>query len=170
MSDSEATAEGEEKAPAATPAAKPPKVVLGLLAVNLVATGFVAFKVATASPVKSAAAANSTPQVVVARDEIKGPVVSLDPFVVNLNEPEHARYAKITIELELGGKEAVKALEKGKQLVRDSIMTYLSGLRLPDTLGSENRAKIRDDLMDAITEVMGEGRVRRMFFTEFVVQ
>ncbi|MBP6627799.1 MAG: flagellar basal body-associated FliL family protein [Kofleriaceae bacterium] len=170
MSDSEEPTEGAE-APATPPGPKPPKVVLGLLAVNLLATAFVAFKVATAKPAKAAGhGADGPPAVVMAKDEIKGPVVALDPFVVNLNESDQARYAKISIEVELGGKEAVRALEKGKQLVRDNVMTYLSGLRVADTLGSDNRRKIREDLIASITEVLGEGRVRRMFFTEFVVQ
>ena len=155
---------------AVEPAApKTSKAVLGLLVVNLLATGFTAFKVATAPPAGAgAAAAAEHAEHVEAGSEITGPVVALDPFIVNLDEPGTSRYLKVTLEVEVAPK-APEALEKSKQLVRDTVLSYLSGLHVKDTLGAEAKDKIRNELTERLKKLMPE-KVRRLFFQEFVVQ
>lgn len=160
---SEEAAKPPEKPPAGP---KPSKAMLGMLILNLGATGFVTFKLMTAHPAE-AAAANAPPPA--PTSEVTGPVVGLDPFVVNLDEPGTSRYLKITLDLELTpGSE--DTLTKSKQLVRDAILSHLSGLHLKDTLGTEAKDHIRTELMGKLDKMLGTGKVRRMFFSEFVVQ
>lgn len=158
--------------PAATAAkaagGKPSKIILALLGLNLVATGFGVFTVVT-RPAEAA----QVKEVIVERDkslEIKGPVVSLDKFVVNLNEPGSARYLKVGLDLELSDEKVGEELEKSKQVIRDQILSTLSGLRLADTLGAMAKETLRAALMQKIEAVIGTGKVRRMFFSEFMVQ
>lgn len=153
--------------PPAPPAAKSSKAVIGMLALNLGATGFAVFKLLTAAPVAAAANVHATPAA--ASAEVTGPVVPLDAFVVNLDEPGTSRYLKITLQLELFPR-SESALDKSKQLIRDTILSHLSGLHLKDTLGAEAKEKIRGDLMAKITKILGPDKVRRMFFQDFVVQ
>ena len=163
MSDKPA-AEGKPDKPAGS---KTPKIVLALLFLNLGASGFATFRAVTAEagPVKEHAAAPEAPANVVT-----GPVVPFDPFVVNLDEPGTSRYLKATIQLELANHEVEEAMDKSKQLVRDSILSYLSGLHVKDTLGSEAKDKIRKDLVAEVEKVIGKDKLRRLFFQEFVVQ
>jgi flagellar FliL protein len=159
----------DEPAPltkAAEPAAKPSKAMLGLLVLNLGATGFVVFKLLTAQPAE--AAPHAAP-VAGASAEVTGPVVAFDPFVVNLDEPGTSRYLKVTLQMELmpGAEEA---LTKSKELVRDTILSHLSGLHVRDTLGAEAKDRIRGDLLAKLTKLMGAEKLRRLFFQEFVVQ
>jgi flagellar FliL protein len=151
---------------AAEPRAKTSKAVLGLLVLNLGATGFVVFKLLTAHPAE-AAAAHAGPAAALT-SEVTGPVVALDPFVVNLDEPGTSRYLKVTLQLEVipGAEEA---LAKSKELIRDTILSYLSGLHVKDTLGAEAKDKIRQDLLAKVAKLMGD-KARRLFFQEFVVQ
>src|SRR5688572_15571965 len=154
--------------PVDPPAGKSSKGVLGLLVLNLLVTVFVAFKVLTAQPAK-AAAAHPVDQEPLLTSEVTGPVVALDPFVVNLDEPGTSRYVKVTLEMELKPG-AGEAITKGKQLIRDAILSYLSGLKVKDTLGAEAKNKIREDLLAKLTEMLGPDKVRRLFFQDFVVQ
>lgn len=147
--------------------AGPSKAMLGLLVLNLLATGFVAFKVLTVEPAAAATGEHKAPEL--STSEVTGPVVALDPFVVNLDEPGTSRYLKITLELELPP-HGEEALVKSKQLVRDTILSHLSGLHVKDTLGAEAKDKIRTDLMTKLSRLLGPDRVRRMFFVDFVVQ
>jgi flagellar FliL protein len=149
-------------------AAKPSKAVLGLLLLNLGATGFVVFKLLTA-PAAEAAAPHAAVAAGPPSAEVTGPVVALDPFVVNLDEPGTSRYLKVTLELELMP-EGEQALTRSKQLVRDTILSHLSGLHVKDTLGAEAKDKIRQDLMAKVSKLLGPEKVRRMFFQDFVVQ
>jgi flagellar protein FliL len=156
----------EPTKPAEPSPAKPSKAMLGLLVVNIAATGFVAFKVLTTEPAHAAAPATPTEHM---SAEVTGPVVALDPFVVNLDEPGTSRYLKITLEMELFPK-GDSALSKSKQLVRDTILSHLSGLHLKDTLGAEAKDRLRQDLMTKLGKLLGPDKIRRMFFQDFVVQ
>lgn len=154
---------------AVEPAApKTSKAVLGLLVINLLATGFTAFKTATAPPPAAAGAAAEHAHTEGEGSEITGPVVALDPFIVNLDEPGTARYLKVTLEVETSPK-GQEALEKSKQLIRDTVLSYLSGLHVKDTLGAEAKDKIRNELTERMKKLLPE-KVKRMFFQEFVVQ
>jgi len=142
-------------------------IVMALLVLNLGASGFGVFKLMTATP---AAAATVTVHDEKPAKEITGPVVALDPFVVNLDEPGNARYLKMTVQLELVNEHDGEAIEKSKQVIRDEVLSYLSDLHVKDTLGATAKDAIREELMKRIQAVVGEHRVRRMFFQEFMVQ
>ena len=156
-----------EPVPAPPPRNSSSKLVPGLLIVNIAATALVAFKVLTAHPV--AAAVPHTEGMSTA-GQVKGPIATLEPFVANLDEPGTPRYIKLTVELELANVDSEHALAKAKQSVRDQVLGYLSGLKIADTLGETARQKIRDGLLARINTAVGEGEVRRMFFSEFMVQ
>lgn len=161
-------APAEEK-PAAPPGPKPPKIVLILLALNLGATGFTTFKVVTAPPPQAAEHhEKAEPEPV--GPEVSGPVIQLDPFVVNLDEPGSSRYVKVTVQVELAKHDAEEPIEKSKQLIRDMFLSHLSGLKLADCLGATAKDKLREDLMKMLVSVVGPSKVRRLFFSEFVVQ
>ncbi|HVV83350.1 MAG TPA: flagellar basal body-associated FliL family protein [Kofleriaceae bacterium] len=147
---------------------KPPKILVILLGANLALTGLVAFKTLTAKPAVAHAETAGADDPV--KREVTGPVVALDPFVVNLNEPGSARYLKVTMQAELANGSAVKVFDKSKQLIRDAILRYLSGLKVADTLGPDNKDHIREDLETAVSDIIGEDRLHRMIFAEFVVQ
>jgi flagellar FliL protein len=152
--------------PPEAPKAKTPKAILLLLVMNLGATGFGVFKLITAP---AAEAATHEHKEVASSTEVTGPVVPMDPFVVNLDEPGTARYLKCTMQLELADPEAEHVLEKSKQLIRDAILSHLSGLHVKDTLGAEGKDHIRAELVAKI-EKIAPGKVKRLFFQEFVVQ
>ena len=152
--------------PPETPKPKPSKVILALLVLNLGASGFVTFKTITATP---HAAAATPPAVALPGSEV-GPVHSLDPFVVNLDETGQSRYLKVTMQLELTSKDVIGKITKSQQVIRDSILSHLSGLKLVDTLGVAAKDKLRGEVMAKLEAILGPGKVRRVFFQEFVVQ
>jgi flagellar FliL protein len=156
-----------EAAPApAPPPSKGSKIVPLMLFLNLAATGGGTFiqlrhKPELAAPVPAAA----EPEV-----KTTGPVAPLDAYVVNLNEPGPSRYLKATFEAELASPKAVEELEKNKRIVRDEVLRYLSGLSVADTLGTENKEKIQHEIVTRADKALGGGRVKRVFFIDFVVQ
>ena len=157
----------EEPAKPAAPAAPAParggKALVLLLVLNIGATGFIAFKVVTAHPAEAA------PAPAAPAEAVAGPMVALDPFVVNLDEPGTARYLRVTLQLELFP-DAEPTLEKNKHLVRDAILGYLSGLHVKDTLGTEAKDHIRTDVLARLAKLVGPTTVHGVFFQEFVVQ
>jgi flagellar basal body-associated protein FliL len=161
MSDPKPEGEGAPKP------AKPglPMPVLGLLVLNLAATGFVAMKVMNPPPIhiakEKAESSHDKP----------GPVYTMEPFVVNLNEATSSRFLKAAFELEVVDESTMKALETQKRAVRDEVLRYLSGLTVADTLGEDNKSKIQDTLVARIDKTLGGHKmVRKMYFSEFMVQ
>jgi flagellar FliL protein len=161
-------AEGAPKGKDKAPKAKAPLLIIALLVINLGATGFGVFKILN-MPTASAA---TKAEVVYQKEtkEVTGPLVPLDAFVVNLDEPGTARYLKLTVQLELVDAKAEEIIEKSKQVIRDEVLRHLSGLKLADTLGAKAKDTLRDEIMKMIEDIVGKGKVRRMFFQEFVVQ
>jgi flagellar FliL protein len=162
------------EAPAAAAPAKAPsssKLVPLLLVVNLAASGAGIFFQLKNKPVAVAPAGEGAGGEK-GKDEAHGPgpTATLEPFVVNLNETGSSRYLKATFELELADAKAAEALEKDKRGVRDEILRYLSGLGVADTLGSDNKDKIRTELVARVDKELGGGKVKKVFFTDFVVQ
>jgi flagellar protein FliL len=159
--------------PAAKPEGAPkgpkgPKVMMMLLVLNLGASGFTTFKVATAKP--GGAEHHEAEVAAPTTAEVVGPVIALDPFVVNLDEPGQSRYLKLTLQIELINAEAETTITKSKQLIRDTILSHLSGLHLADTLGAAAKDKLRTDVVAKLENIVGPKKVRRIFFQEFVVQ
>ena len=144
---------------------KPPKIILALLVLNLGASGFTTFKMVTAEAAGAPHEAAPPPPT-----EVVGTVVPLDPFVVNLDEPGQSRYLKVTLHLELTKPEFEGQLTASKQLLRDVILSHLSGLHHADTLGAAAKDKLRSELLEKIEKLIGKEKVRRVFFGEFVVQ
>ena len=133
-----------------------------LLVGNLIGTVFVAVKVIHPAKVEETHAAAEIPGA--------GPVVAIDPFVVNLNEPGSTRFLKANFEVQVLTLHAQEELLHNKRSVRDDLLRYLSGLTVADTLGEAGKAKIRDEVTARIDKALGGGRVHKVYFTEFVVQ
>lgn len=158
--------------PAAPPGPKPSKLMLLLLVMNLGASGFTVFHMLTAAPASAGphAGGHAEKHEEKVTAEIVGPVMALEPFVVNLNEPGPARYIRVNIQVETASPHAQAAIQKNLLVVRDTILSHLSGLHLADTLGSEAKEKLRTELLTKLAAVLGADKIRRVFFGEFVVQ
>ena len=180
MSSAKAPSPQAPEAPEAPAAAAPPgaptsKLVLILLILNLGASGFGAFKLLTAHPVAAAAAAPGAAHKGDAKgghetSEVSGPIIELEPFVVNLDEPGTARYLRAKVQLEVADAAAGASVTKSVLLVRDIILGHLSGLKHADTLGSQAKESVRTEMMKKLEAQLGGKKIKRMFFTEWVVQ
>jgi flagellar basal body-associated protein FliL len=104
------------------------------------------------------------------KDKEALPSVAIDPLVVNLNEADSNRYLKTTIEIEFTSAAALEDYNRNKKGVRDQLLRFLSSLTVADTLGEPGKAKIQDGIMARIEKEIGPKHVRRLFYSEFVVQ
>lgn len=155
--DKDKGAEEEAEAP------KPSKLPMILAMVNLLATGGVGFLVFS-----SAGATAEEPELI---DPSVPPIaLPLEPFVVNLNEPTSSRYLKATLEIEVHGEKRQETFELKKRAIRSELLRYLSGLQIDQTVGEDNKLKIRDELKERIETHMGKDTLAGIYMTEFVVQ
>ena len=97
----------------------------------------------------------------------------LDPFVVNLADPEENRFLRVGIDLGLENpfpaKES-KEVEVPTPRIRDSILAVLSTWHSDALLAPEGKQKLKDELVHALRERVPELGVKEVYFTDFLVQ
>lgn len=151
----------EEKTP--TPKKGPPMMIILVAVFAVVILGGAFFMV------QKAGAKQKGP---VVKKVEKGPVMSLDEFLVNLADPGSDHFLKVTIGLELDkskGKTA-ESLKEDVPAIRDAILTALSS-QTRDKITPENgREKLKAQIKKNVNDALGEPDVQDVYFTNFVTQ
>ncbi len=141
-------------------------MIFGIL--NLGLTGYVIFSLMQVQAVQ--ATQSKGPEKVIVKVPDNGPLVEMDSFVVNLNEPGTNRYLKSKVQVEVRDEDTVKEMETIKAKVRDDLLRYMSGLTIADTMGEQAKKEIRKQLLAKLQKRLGDEKVRDIYFSEFVVQ
>jgi flagellar FliL protein len=104
--------------------------------------------------------------------QVKG-VLHLEPFVVNLADPEENRFLRVGVDLGLdnpvAGKEG-KGSEVPTARIRDCVLAVLSTWQSDALLAPEGKQKLKDELVHALQERAPELGVKEVYFTDFLVQ
>ena len=99
-----------------------------------------------------------------------GPTLKLDSFVVNISDGERTRYLKTGITLEAMDKRTKKEIEKRRPQIRDAILFLSSNKSFRELRDLQGKKQLQADIQHKINSILQQGRVQRIFFTEFVVQ
>lgn len=102
----------------------------------------------------------------------KGPVLTLDEFLVNLSDPGSDHFLKVTVGLELDkvkGK-TPESLKEQAPLIRDAVLTALSSKTRDDLASLKGREKLKAEIKSGVNESLGEEDVHGVYFTNFVTQ
>jgi flagellar FliL protein len=113
------------------------------------------------------------PRRVKAESEVRA-VMHLDPFVVNLADPEGERFLHVGIDL--GLEQTPPEHSTGSQSdtplarTRDAILMILTTCKADSLLAPDGKSKLKTDLVKALRENVPGLAVREVYFTEFLVQ
>ena len=100
-----------------------------------------------------------------------GPLVEVGTFVANLTSSGGAsRYAKVGLHVEATSEEAKVQLEGAVVPIRNEALLYLSGLNAEQAIGQEKIRALQDELLKRLQAVAGKNVVKRVYFSEFVIQ
>ncbi len=104
-------------------------------------------------------------------------VLSLNEFIVNLNDPIGRRYIKINMKLELAKKEYEDKIRSDELLIpqiRDVIFLIISSKSYDDLRTVSGKLTLKQEIIAKVNEVLskkfGEDVVTNCFFTDFVIQ
>lgn len=100
----------------------------------------------------------------------QGILISFQPIVVNLNEPEGARYLKIQLVVELSNDNLQDLVEQAKPVVRDHFIRELSDLNFRQTMGNKSKLAIKRRLIKKFNESIGAEAALDIHITQFIVQ
>jgi len=99
-----------------------------------------------------------------------GTLYQLDPFTVNLKSDSGRRYLKTTISLELEGEELSTELDAKKDVLRSAIILILTSKTLEEVQSRKGKQKLIQQIMDTLNSMITDGKIKGIYFTEFVIQ
>ena len=102
-------------------------------------------------------------------NDFMGPTSTMT-FVVNLADPGRPRYLKINMDMELENEASLRELESIKPKVRDAIITHLSSKSTDQLASVGDKQKLKDEILHRLNSLMTSGKVKEVYFSEFMVQ
>lgn len=99
-------------------------------------------------------------------------IFALEPFVVNIRDNADIRYLKLKVEFEVGaaGKEIKEEFDPYLPQVRDSILMLLTSKTLDEVKDVPGKNRLRQEIMTSACRIFPRGKIKQVFFTDFVVQ
>ena len=103
--------------------------------------------------------------------ETDGPVmVPMESFTVNLHERGSRSFLRITVQLEADNPLVAMEIGQRKVAIRDQVIVFLSSLKVSETQGVVNKARIRENILSMINSQLHSGKVKALYFTDFIIQ
>jgi len=99
-----------------------------------------------------------------------GILYPLNTFTVNLKSDAGRRYLKVTMSLELEGEELSLELDNKSPVLRDRIIRILTSKTLEEISSKKGKQKVETQIMDTLNAMITDGRIKGIYFTEFVIQ
>lgn len=103
--------------------------------------------------------------------------VVMDPFVVNLAEPDNTRYLQVGITYEVKDAAAAEEMKQLTPIIRSRILMVLSSKNVADLSHIEGKQKLMDELVDLARVTLKEREdkdaskgIRDVHFSSFVIQ
>ena len=112
--------------------------------------------------------ANEAPAAV--SDGAVGPLVDLDAFIVNILDEEGTRYLKASITLEMTNSASASEIEERLPQVKDSILLLVGNKTYNEISDLQGKLQLRAELIARINTLLQKGKIKNIFFTDFVVQ
>ena len=100
----------------------------------------------------------------------QGHIYNMEPFIVNLADPDQPRYLKLRISLESKEIKLNEEYEKGLPQLRDTTLTLLSSKSYKDISDSEGKKKLREEITSRLNQLLSSFQVKTVYFTEFMIQ
>ncbi len=99
-----------------------------------------------------------------------GQMYPMEQFVVNLYSEGGGRYLKTALNFELAGEELAMELDAKKPLIRDIVIRALSAKTYEEISTIKGKENLKDEIVLGVNEVISDGKINNLFFTDFVIQ
>jgi len=170
MAEKDADAEGGEEIQVGKRSKLP--LMLGILGVFIIGGGIgwaVSMLMAPADPAADEAAASSRDEDEKGTSAVDTAMTNLGNFTVNLRSSAGGRVLQMEIQVESDA-ESVEKIEGRMPQLRDSVILLASDYSYDELEGIDGKFRLKDDIHARVNAVLEPTQVRRVYFTEFVVQ
>lgn len=97
-------------------------------------------------------------------------MVSLGDLVVNPAGTGGRRYLKVQVALELSDPGESASVEARAPQLRDRIISELTSRTLSELTDPVAKGEMKETILDELNQVLGDGVVHDLYFTEYVIQ
>ena len=97
-------------------------------------------------------------------------VFALEPFIVNIYDGQELRYLKVKVEMEMANPAIKPELDGRLAAMRDAILVVLTSKTLQDIQDIQGKNQLREEILTAISKIVAQGKVTKIYFTDFVIQ
>lgn len=103
--------------------------------------------------------------------ESVGPInIEFKPFTVNLNDVSGKRYLKLAMSIEADNEALAGEINAKMPQFRDIILLLLSSLSYDDIATLDGKMRLRNQMLNRINTQLSTGKIKNIYFSEFVVQ
>jgi len=99
-----------------------------------------------------------------------GPILSLESFIVNLNNPKYKKYLRVTMDLEIDCEESAKIIEERLPQLRDSILSILPTKQFEEVITIDGKNALRADILNTLNSFFDKEIITNIYFSEFIIQ
>jgi flagellar FliL protein len=103
-------------------------------------------------------------------DKIVGTMFPLETFLVNIDDEDETRFLKTKLILELGDESMQEEVDMRIAQVRDTILLLLSSKDFSEIRSLDGKYILREEILEQLNGVLVTGKLKNVYFTEFVVQ
>ena len=100
--------------------------------------------------------------------EFIGNIVPLDMFLVNLAGSRGQKLVKVDMELEVSNTSVEKEINDIMPKIRDIIIIILSSKTYAQIATAQGKDELRNEIRDKVNLFLTKGRIKRVYFTQFI--
>ncbi|TKB10285.1 flagellar basal body-associated protein FliL [Desulforhopalus sp. IMCC35007] len=99
-----------------------------------------------------------------------GPMVNIEEFVVNIISGDTPHYVKASLTVELSNEAVKPEVEQRMPQVRDAVLLLIGNKTYEELQDLQGKRQLKAELTSKINSFLQTGKVRAIYFTNFVVQ
>jgi len=99
-----------------------------------------------------------------------GSFYEVDNMIINPAQSQGSRYLMVNVGFESDKETVLTELEDKEVVIRDRVIKMLGEFTVPELSDIDRRAFLKDTLLSSVNEVLKDGEVRRLYFTQYVLQ
>ncbi|MCK5071713.1 MAG: flagellar basal body-associated FliL family protein [Desulfocapsa sp.] len=112
----------------------------------------------------------SVPIPVITQSSEIGPMIEIKEFIVNIISEDDRHYVKASLTLELNKIEAEEETNKRMPQIRDAILLLVGNKTFEELQDLQGKKQLKAELIGKINSFLQTGKVKAVYFTDFVVQ
>ena len=99
-----------------------------------------------------------------------GPMVDIDEFIVNIISGDSAHYVKASLTVELTTENAKTEVANRMPQVRDTVLMLIGNKTYEELQDLQGKKQLKAELKSNVNAFLQTGKVKSVYFTNFVVQ